>query len=71
MHHISDPRMLRLLHRHGDRWDDISVMEHHDSAAHDPERSWLTGAKVYRCEACDEEFTVVEGNVVGEHRQDR
>jgi hypothetical protein len=49
---------LRLLHRHGDDWSEIHEVEHHDAAAHDVERAMLRGARVYRCEGCDEEWII-------------
>jgi hypothetical protein len=52
------PPDLRLLHRHGDDWSEIHEVEHHDPASHDMERALLKGARVYRCEGCDEEWVI-------------
>ncbi len=58
---------FRLEHRHGiDAWSPMEPI-HHDSAAHDGERSWLHGL-LFRCRTCDETVTITaganEGNVV-------
>jgi hypothetical protein len=54
---------LRLLHRHGDEWGEVHETEHHDAASHDPERAlWKSGARVYRCEGCDEEWIITPGD---------
>jgi len=52
--------MLRLMHRHGD--DDYAPMSEsrdHDSADHDPERSWIRGARIFKCDTCTDEVIVV------------
>jgi hypothetical protein len=49
---------LRLQHRHEDgTWGTLEPRSHHDPAAHDPEREWMTG-EVYACTTCDEEVHV-------------
>ena len=51
---------LRIEHRHGDgSWSPLEPI-HHDSAAHDAERSWLRRT-IFRCTTCDEAVTVTEG----------
>jgi hypothetical protein len=50
---------LRLMHHHGG--DDYSPMSQrdHDSADHDPERSWIRGARIFKCDTCSDEVIVV------------
>ena len=47
---------FRLMHRHG---DDYVPMIEHTAADHDPERSWLRGARIFRCSTCAEEIVMV------------
>lgn len=50
----------RIEHRHGDgSWSALEPV-HHDSAAHDGERSWLRRA-IFRCSRCEETVTVTVG----------
>jgi hypothetical protein len=49
---------LQLEHRHNDgTWSPLEPM-HHDSAAHDSERSWLHRT-IFRCD-CGEEVAVTD-----------
>ena len=49
---------LRLMHWHGgDEWVPMSEAEH-SSADHDPERAWLKGARIFKCDACEEQIAV-------------
>jgi len=50
---------LRVQHRHSDgTWGSLEPTgEHHDPAAHDPEREWAKGT-IYVCRACGEEVLV-------------
>lgn len=49
-----------IEHRHSDgSWSRLEPM-HHDSAAHDGERSWLK-RKIFRCSTCQEEVAVTRG----------
>jgi hypothetical protein len=42
----------RVNHRHKDgSWGEM--VEHHDSASHDPERKWSMG-RLFKCTSCDE-----------------
>jgi hypothetical protein len=53
-----DLRSLGLMHWHGeDEWVPMAEGEH-DAAAHDPEREWLTGARIFKCTQCSEEIAV-------------
>jgi len=45
---------LRLEHRHNDGTWGRFERQHHDAAAHDPERDWAKGKIVYSCTSCDE-----------------
>jgi hypothetical protein len=46
---------LLIEHRHDDgTWGRFQPVEHHDAAAHDPEREWAKGKKIYSCITCDE-----------------
>jgi hypothetical protein len=50
----------RLLHNHGDgKYADMVESRDHDSADHDPERSWLRGARIFRCTSCADEIVLV------------
>jgi hypothetical protein len=50
---------LRLMHRHGDN-DYVPMSERdHDSADHDPERSWIRGARIFKCDTCSDEVIVI------------
>jgi hypothetical protein len=52
-----DLRSLELLHRHSDdEWH--PMREVHDSAATDPERSWLHGGRIFKCSQCESEVLV-------------
>jgi hypothetical protein len=50
---------LRVQHRHSDgTWGAMDPSpNHHDPAAHDPEREWGTGT-TYLCKACGEEVLI-------------
>lgn len=55
-----DYQTVKLLHRHSDAdWVPMQEGGDHDAAAHDPERSWLRGARIFRCTTCDEQIAVV------------
>lgn len=49
---------MTVMHRHGDDWAEMTDVTHGPDA-HDPERELLRGARVYRCDVCDEEIQVV------------
>lgn len=52
---------LELEHRHSDGSWGTFERAHHDPAAHDPEREWLTG-QVYSCTTCDELVRIKRSN---------
>jgi len=55
-----DYQTVKLLHHHGnDDWVPMAEVEH-GSAAHDPERAWLRGGRIYRCTSCEEEVVITE-----------
>jgi hypothetical protein len=54
-----DYQTLKLLHRHGTEWVELQAHEAHDAAAHDVERAWGKGARIFKCTKCDEEVAVV------------
>ena len=45
--------LLRVEHRHGDRWVRLEPSPEHDPAENDPERGWATG-RIYLCPECEE-----------------
>jgi hypothetical protein len=52
---------FRIEHRHSDgSWSPLEPA-HHDSAAHDGERSWLRRT-IFRCADCSATVTVTEGD---------
>jgi hypothetical protein len=54
-----DYRTVQLLHRHGDAdWVPMHEESGHDSAERDPERAWLRGGKIFKCDRCDESIAV-------------
>lgn len=63
---MMDYSTFKLLHRHGDDWVELGPREHHDAAQHDPERSWMHHARLYRCSRCDEEVMVVPNSAEDE-----
>ncbi|HEX5590075.1 MAG TPA: hypothetical protein VFX65_07280 [Candidatus Limnocylindrales bacterium] len=54
-----DFQSFKLVHLHGDERIPMHEGSHHDVAAHDPERSWASGARIFRCTRCDEEILVL------------
>ena len=50
----------QLLHNHGDgNYVDMVESRDHDTADHDPERSWLRGARIFKCSSCADEVVLV------------
>lgn len=50
-----DYQTVKLLHLHGDdEYVPMTEASEHTSATHDAERSWLRGARIFRCSRCDE-----------------
>ena len=54
-----DYQNVKLMHLHGSQWAELHPREHHDSAEHDPERIWGRGARIFKCDVCDEQVAVI------------
>jgi len=54
-----DYENYRIIHQHGNDWAEFHPRKHHDASDHDPERDWDKGARIFRCESCDEEIRIV------------
>jgi len=61
---FQDLTVLRLLHEHGDSWEELKEGERSTPVEQDPERLLLKGAKVFRCASCNESFTMVPGDIL-------
>ena len=62
-----DYQTVRLLHHHGNQdWVAMSPATDHDPAFHDPERAWLEGATIYKCNECDEKVIIAPPDDRGE-----
>lgn len=58
-----DFQTVKLMHRHGgEDYAPMSEGSEHGPVAHDPERSWLKGARIFRCTRCDDEVVVAPAN---------
>ena len=56
-----DYKTVKLLHHHGnDDWVPMLEETEHGSAAHDMERAWLRGGRLYKCTTCEEEIVITE-----------
>lgn len=49
---------MRLIHRHGDRWEPMVPAEHGAATEHDIERSLARGDRLFRCVSCDDVVAV-------------
>jgi hypothetical protein len=61
--HVFNLDMDRLMHRHGDNWIEMAPLADHTPDPRDPERRLLRGERVYRCQGCDEEISVMPPEV--------
>lgn len=62
-----DYQSFKLMHLHGDERFPMHEGRHHDATDHDPERGWVSGARIFRCTRCDEEVVVMPpGNTVSD-----
>jgi hypothetical protein len=54
-----DFQAIRLLHRHGNG-EYAAMVERTDQsrAAHDPERQWIRGTRIFGCADCADEIIV-------------
>ena len=61
-----DFQAIRLLHRHGNgEYAAMVDRGEQSAAAHDPERKWMRGARIFGCADCADEIIVqpvVESN---------
>ena len=52
---------FQISHRHHDGgWGRMEERPEHDSAQHDPERSWSRG-RIFQCTSCEDSVTLVPG----------
>jgi hypothetical protein len=55
-----DFQAIRLLHHHGNgEYADMVERSSHGAEAHDPEREWMKGARIFACKACSDEVLVL------------
>jgi len=53
-----DYRNFQLVHAHDDeRFPMVDATD--DATAHDPERGWIEGERIFRCPQCDAQVVVV------------
>lgn len=56
-----DYQTVKMLHRHGgDDWVPMSEGSDHSPVAHDPERAWLKGARIFKCDRCDDQVVIAD-----------
>ncbi len=56
-----DYQTIKLMHRHGEGdYAPMAEGQEHGSAAHDPERAWLRGARIFRCTKCEDEVVLTD-----------
>ena len=54
-----DYTTVQLFHSHGEgHYVPMAERTDHDPAARDPERKWLSGARIFKCTTCDEEIVM-------------
>jgi len=54
-----DYSTIKLMHNHGGgEWAPMEPGQEHSPAAHDPERAWLKGARIWKCSRCEDEIAV-------------
>ena len=54
-----DYRTFQLVHAHdGERFPMVEATG--DATAHDPERGWVEGERIFRCPGCDARVVVVQ-----------
>lgn len=63
-----DYQVIKLMHRHADEdWAPYEEGSHHSSEAHDPERQWLKGARIFKCTRCADEVAIEIGPNANDH----
>jgi predicted SprT family Zn-dependent metalloprotease len=55
----------RLMHRHGDEWEQMQYVGDPTPDTHDVERRMLRADRIYRCTNCDEEIRVSASDSAG------
>lgn len=54
-----DFQVIRLLHRHGNgEYAAMVERAEQSAAAHDPERQWIKGTRIFGCANCADEIVV-------------
>lgn len=54
-----DFQAIRLLHRHGNgEYAAMFERAEHSAAAHDPERQWIKGTRIFGCSSCPDEIVL-------------
>ena len=54
-----DFQAIRLLHRHGNgEYAAMVEQAEQSAAAHDPERQWIKGTRIFACADCSDEIVV-------------
>jgi hypothetical protein len=54
-----DFQAIRLLHRHGNgEYAAMTERADQSAAAHDPERQWIKGTRIFGCADCADEIIV-------------
>ena len=54
---------FRLMHRHGSEWGPMVESRPHDPVEHDIEQAIAHGARVFRCESCNEEVAILPPDI--------
>jgi hypothetical protein len=54
-----DFQAVRLLHRHGNgEYAAMVERAEQSAAAHDPEREWIKGTRIFACASCADEIVI-------------
>jgi hypothetical protein len=63
-----DFQTIKLMHRHGaDDYAPMVETSEHGPEAHDPERAWLRGARIFKCSKCEDEILVTPPGESSDH----
>jgi len=57
---MMDYATYKLLHRHGNDWEEVAPRQADSPAELDPERDWVAEGKVFEC-SCGDSFVIVPG----------
>ena len=55
----------RVMHRHGEDWEEMRVVGDASPDSYDIERRILRGDRIYRCASCSEEIRVTGPDSAG------